>query len=284
MAEYDTLQANGQRIWVSEEGGTYQNKLIDMSTGDTFEIFADGRNPTVKNIGFKGTAQNSGFAVNAAGGRSVSGTVTIENVYLGDGTGYQNSSFTHGPGGMFIHATNNIDRVVVNNCTVRGWTNNGFYFSNADYVEWNDCLTTNCGVSHYRAKNAEINNCVGFNTSNERHGQGSGSERYGRIVWAWPPGPIDINNSDIEQGPAALESIWPNANGGASQVNFNSGQFSGGIKSGPGTYNESNSVGSNPDLTAPSAVPLTAEQAASGQSGGGGGSDSNDPACIRDIV
>jgi hypothetical protein len=50
---YDVVRALGQEIHV-DRGEVFENKLIDLSTGDGVHIRVSGANSVVRNVGFAG--------------------------------------------------------------------------------------------------------------------------------------------------------------------------------------------------------------------------------------
>ena len=276
--DYDTITANGQTITVGQ-GESFENYLIDLSTGNDFTLRVDGGNSTIRNVGFEGIYRGGGFILSISSLASDTGHVLIENVYIGDGATKEGSDFVHGPGGVFYHRDANVD-VTFRYCNVQGYPNNGFYCSNSVHggsITWENCYAKNNGVSSYRAAdgNDEIINCVAYNDDTEPYFPGR-AEDAGRPVWAWNPGAITIEDSDFHSGlgsntyPYALVA---GANGEPSVINYTSGDFQGDIQEAHGSsINISSSVGNNPDLSPPAGCPTSAVQAASGGGDDGGGS------------
>ena len=81
---YETIPANGQTITIGA-GETWENKLIDFSTGNRITISAHSTNWTIRNIGFEGYNSDAGlyaiFGISDQG----NGNSLMENVYMGDG-------------------------------------------------------------------------------------------------------------------------------------------------------------------------------------------------------
>ncbi|MDZ7730296.1 MAG: hypothetical protein U5K37_04230 [Natrialbaceae archaeon] len=65
-AEYDVIRANGQLIEIGD-GETFENKLIDLTTGQGVTIYArNSTNWTIRNVGFKGYNEGPGFSLSVS--------------------------------------------------------------------------------------------------------------------------------------------------------------------------------------------------------------------------
>lgn len=261
--EYEVIEANGQTIDIGD-GETFENKLIDVSNGNSITIYPYGSsNVTIRNIGIKGIYRGDGFIISCAD-PDPSGENLIENVYIADGATKEGESFQHGPGAAFLHKDNE-GQWTVRNCNVQGYPNNGWYFSNTasgGSVRFESCYGKNNGVTTYRigSANDQIVDCVAYN-DNTDYGSGYGgySETNGRPVWVWEPGGAEIVDSHFAAGPYPSALVVDRGQG----ATMNGGAYSGNVQ---GNLQE-NDVGSDPVLEPPEGVPTSAEQAA-----GGGGS------------
>ncbi|AGB39128.1 hypothetical protein [Natronococcus occultus] len=258
--EYEVIEASGQTIQIGE-GETFENTLIDVSTGNGILLNVTGSGATIRNVGFSGLYQGGDFAITI---NVPSGDVLVENVYLGDGANKSGASFVHGPGAIFLHRDSNAD-VTFRNCNVQGWPNNGFYCSNTangGSVRFESCYGKNNGVSTFRAASAEdvIVDCVAYNDdtdySTENGSWGGYTEQHGRPVWAWSPGPVTIENSEFAAGPYAAALLTHE--GGT--IDFRSGAYSGDTQG----QVQLGDVTNGPALSVPEGVPTSAEEAASG--------------------
>ena len=266
---YEVVEAAGQTVHVNC-GDTYENKLIDLTSGESFNISVQGGYSTIRNIGFRGLYRGSGFMLTIT---AEDGPVLIENLYLGDGATKEGSDFVHGPGGVFYHAVSDAD-VTFRYCNVQGYPNNGFYCSNTasgGTVTFEHCFAKNNGVSSFRCADPEdrIVNCVAYNDDTD-YGEGYGGyvEENGRPVWAWNPGPITIEDSHFAAGPYAYAMV-AGANDEPADVDFVSGAISGEIDTPHGsTVTLGDDVGDDPDLSVPDGVPTSPEAAASGPAEG----------------
>ncbi|WP_254524313.1 hypothetical protein [Natrinema caseinilyticum] len=262
---YDVIEARGQTIRIGR-GDTFENKLIDLTTGGDFLIYVEGGNSVIRNIGFKGLYRGNDFMISINAGP---GDVLIENVYLGDGATKEGSSFVHGPGAVFMHRGSEAD-LTFRNCNVQGYPNNGFYCSNTPYggsVRFENCFGKNNGVTTFRcgSEDDEIVNCVAYN-DNTDYGRGYGGygETNGRPVWVWNGGTVTIRDSHFADGPYPY-ALVAGANGSSGSVDFQSGGIRGRIRRANGsTVSVSSDVSSDPDLSIPDGVPTSPEAAAAG--------------------
>ncbi len=266
-AEYEVVEASGQIVRIGR-GDTYENKLIDLTTGEDFLILIEGGDSVVRNIGFKGLFRGAQFIFSLT---APSGDVLIENIYLGDGATKEGESFVHGPGAVFMHRESNAD-VTFRHCNVQGYPNNGFYCSNTasgGSVRFENCFGKNNGVSTFRCAsgNDVIENCVAYN-DNTDYGPGYGGyvETNGRPVWVWNGGTVTIRNSQFADGPYPYAMV-AGANGAAGRATFESGAYQGSIQRASGsTVDVASAVSNDPDLSVPDGVPTSAEEAAAGGS------------------
>ncbi|ELY49372.1 hypothetical protein [Natronorubrum sulfidifaciens] len=264
--DYDVIRARGQVINIGR-GETFENKLIDVSTGDSILLNVTGANSVIRNIGFKGLYRGDQFLISINAGR---GDILFENIYMGDGATKEGSSFVHGPGAVFMHRGSDAN-LTFRCCNVQGFPNNGFYCSNTasgpSSVHFDTCFGKNNGVSTFRCAggNDVIENCVAYN-DNTDYGPGYGgyTETNGRPVWVWNGGTVAIRDSQFADGPYPY-ALVAGANGSPGRVRFESGGYQGSIQRASGSsVTVGDAVGTNPDLSIPDGVPTSAEAAASG--------------------
>ncbi len=260
--DYDEITARGQVIRIGR-GETYENKLFDLTNGNSVVLLVEGGNSVIRNIGFKGLHRGDGFMISITAPR---GDVLIENVYLGDGSTKEGESFVHGPGAVFYHRDASCD-VTFRQMNVQGWPNNGFYCSNTAHggsVRFENCYGKNNGVSTYRVAggNDAIVNCVAYN-DNTNYGRGWGgyTEDSGRPVWVWPGGTVSIDDSNFAAGRYAHAMVMR----GSGSARMSGGGVQGNVHG--GGLNRS-SVSSSADLSMPRGVPTSAEEAAAGAASG----------------
>jgi hypothetical protein len=260
--EYEVVEANGQQVTLGD-GDVYENKLIDLTTGNDFLIIVNGADVVIRNIGFKGLFTGRQFLISI---EHASGELLVENVYLGDGANKDGESFVHGPGAVFYHKKANCD-MTFRNVNVQGFPNNGFYCSNTasgGSVTFDTCFGKNNGVSTFRCASPDdrIVNCVAYNDdtdySTDYASYGGYTETDGRPVWAWSPGRVTIEDSHFAAG--TYDHALSLYHGG--EIEFVSGAYSGNLKDERGSATVHEDVGRNPNLSVPSGVPRSAEEAA----------------------
>ncbi|WP_126665011.1 hypothetical protein [Haloterrigena salifodinae] len=266
--DYEVIPANGQVVRVGR-GETFENKLIDLTTGKSFLLLVEGANSVIRNIGFEGLYRGDQFLISIRADR---GDVLFENIYMGDGATKEGADFVHGPGAVFMHKQSQAN-LTFRRCNVQGFPNNGFYCSNTasgpSSVHFDTCFGKNNGVTTFRCASGDdvIENCVAYN-DNTDYGQGYGgyTETSGRPVWVWSGGNVTIRDSHFADGPYPYAMV-AGANGSAGRATFESGGYRGTIQRANGsTVTVADAVSSDPDLSVPDGVPTSAKAAASGDS------------------
>ncbi|ELZ07855.1 hypothetical protein [Natrialba aegyptia] len=257
-ADYETIAAQGQVIRIGQ-GETFENKLIDLTTGDSVVLLVEGGNSTIRNVGFEGLHRGDGFMISIT---APSGDVLIENVYLGDGSTKEGESFVHGPGAVFYHKDASCN-MTFRHCNVQGWPNNGFYCSNTasgGSAHFDRCYGKNNGVSTYRVGGGddEIVDSVAYNDDTD-YGPGWGgyTEAHGRPVWVWPGDTVSIENSHFADGPYPHAMVLR----GSGTAQMSGGAIEGNVQ---GDGLERTDVSSSPELSVPDGTPTSAVEAASG--------------------
>jgi len=287
--DYEVIEARGQTIRVGR-GDTFENKLIDFTTGESFLIYVEGANSVIRNIGFKGLYRGASFIISINAGQ---GDILFENIYLGDGATKEGADFVHGPGAVFMHKGSQAD-LTFRHCNVQGFPNNGFYCSNTPVggsVRFESCFGKNNGVSTFRcgSEDDEIVNCVAYNdTTDYGRGYGGYIETDGRPVWVWNGGTVTIRDSHFADGPYPY-ALVAGANGSPGSVDFQSGGYRGTIQRASGsTVSIGSDVSRNPDLSIPDGVPTSPEEAASGSGSTGssssGRTDTNDEPDLPNLL
>ena len=267
---YDTIPANGQTITIGA-GETWENKLIDFSTGNRITIAAHSTNWTIRNIGFEGYNSDAGlYAIFGISDQS-GGNSLMENVYMGDGGASGDGGETgngHGITAVWANPNHN-GHIDIRNCNFQGWYDNALYCSapgnsGGGTFHIDNCYAANCFVSHYRlaTQGSQITDSVVY-MDNEFYN--------GRAVWAWNPGPIPVENCTIETN-GNHYSFVAGANGQWSSIDVtdtswdNTG-WNGGVLEDPGSVRFHSGNDTNPSAFVPSGVPTSAVEAASGGSG-----------------
>ncbi|WP_339106365.1 hypothetical protein [Haloterrigena salinisoli] len=274
--DYEVIRANGQVVRVGR-GETFENKLIDLTTGNGFLLLVEGANSVIRNIGFEGLYRGDQFLISIKADR---GDVLFENIYMGDGATKDGSDFVHGPGAVFMHKQSQAN-LTFRRCNVQGFPNNAFYCSNTasgpSSVHFDTCFGKNNGVTTFRCASGDdvIENCVAYNdTTDYGRGYGGYTETNGRPVWVWSGGNVTIRDSHFADGPYPYAMV-AGANGSAGRATFESGAYRGTIHRASGsTVTVGDDVSNDPDLSIPDGVPTTAKAAASGGSGSASSSGS----------
>ena len=265
--EYEQIEAQGQTIQI-DSGETWENKLIDMTTGGDITIIAQGSGWSIRNVGFEGKntsgAGSATFGVADTGGE----TSTIENVYLGDGSDGRNASSTgHGQTAFWVNPKHS-GQLEFENVNIQGFADNAIYGSapggaGGGTVHINNSFAANCRVSHFRVATE------GSSISNSSvYVDGDGFS--GRGIWAWSPGTIEVDNCQLEMNGEG-QSIVAGANGNGTNVVVSETDYgtgaNGGIKEAAGSSVElGDNVDTNPEAVIPDGVPTSPEAAASGGS------------------
>ncbi len=263
--EYELIEASGQTIQIGS-GETWENKLVDMTTGQDIIITAEGSGWSIRNVGFEG--ENTSGAGSATFGVADTGgdTSTIENVYLGDGSDARNGSSTgHGQTAFWVNPEHS-GQLEFEHVNIQGFADNAIYGSapggaGGGTVHIDSCFAANCEVSHYRVatEGSSIRN-------SSVYVDGSGFS--GRGIWAWSPGTIEVENCQLEMN-GANQSIVAGANGQGTSVVVSDTDYDTGMDGGIGEEGGSDvqfgdSVDTNPEAFVPEGVPTSPEEAATG--------------------
>ena len=268
--DYEVIPAQGQTIDIGW-GETWENKLIDFSTGNRITITAHSSNWTIRNIGFQGYNSDAGkyaiFGLSDQGGN----TSVFENVYMGDGGAAGDGGETgngHGITAVWVSPQHS-GHIDFQNCNFQGWYDNAVYASapggsGGGTIHIDNCYAANCHVSHYRVatNGSQVTNSV-VRCDNEFYD--------GRGVWAWSPGPIPVDNCVLDMN-GNHYSFVAGAWSGGSDINvtntsWDNGFWGGYTTDGGGSVNFQWGNDTNPSAYVPDGVPTSAVEAA------GGGSD-----------
>ncbi|SEH18062.1 hypothetical protein SAMN04487967_3587 [Natronorubrum sediminis] len=260
--DYEVIEAENQEITV-ESGETWENKLIDMTTGQDITITTVGSDWTVRNIGFEGEnvsgAGSATFGISDDGGES-----TIENVYLGDGSDDGNQSGTgHGQTAFWANPEH-AGHIDMQNVNIQGFADNAVYGSapgngGGGTIHIDSCFAANCYVSHFRlaTEGSRITNSSVLVDDEGYEGRG---------IWAWSPGTIEVENCQIEMN-GHNSAIDAGANGQGTDVALIDSQYD--EQAGIAEHDGSNvqlegDTGTDPEAFIPDGTPTSAEEAALG--------------------
>ncbi|OIB57167.1 hypothetical protein [Natrialba sp. SSL1] len=262
QTDYELIEANNQTITIGS-GETWENKLIDMTTGQDIIVTAHGEDWTVRNVGF--TGENTSGSGSATFGISDSGgSSTIENVYLGDGSDDRNgSSSGHGQTAFWVDP-DHAGHIDFQNVNIQGFADNAIYASapgnaGGGTVHIDRCFAANCYVSHFRLATAgsKVTNSSVY--INEEGYQGRG-------IWAWAPGTIEVDNCQLEMNGQNV-AIDAGANGNPTDVVVTDTDYDeqAGVGENAGsTVQLGDEVGTDPSAFIPDGTPTSAEEAAAG--------------------
>ncbi|AGB39127.1 hypothetical protein Natoc_3395 [Natronococcus occultus SP4] len=259
--EYEVIEADGQTVTISD-GETWENKLIDMTTGGDIIINAEGTDWTIRNVGFHGEntsgAGSATFGVADTGG----GTSTVENVYLGDGSDGRNGSGTgHGQTAFWVNPDHS-GHIDFQNLNIQGFADNAIYASapgngGGGTVHIDSCFAANCYVSHFRiaTEGSRVTNSSVLVDQDGFEGRG---------IWAWAPGTVEVEGCQIEMN-GANTAIDAGANGNGTDVvvsNTDYDEGAGVAEHDGSTVQLEDDVGTDPEAFVPEGVPRSAEEAA----------------------
>ena len=275
--EYETVTVESGETarFTVGSGETLENLLIDVTAdGADAQIVASGENWTVRNVGFRGRLDIDG-EVREWARLLVSGTGTVERVYLGDGS----VGGVRATGGTTeVAHSGHIDIIA---CHFAEWPDNAFYAAHSaeptgggGTVQFRDCYFRDNNVSHLRmaADGDRATGCVVHNTGNVPPLPGGQVDSKGVFTYYGDPGQtvsvrdcqIDVTSGNTNGGAAAFrsDSAW-SARGNAATTIAVADTASRGRAVGEFVeFGGDNS--DDPKLEIPDPVPESAEAAARG--------------------
>jgi hypothetical protein len=262
--DYEVIEATGQTITIGA-GETWENKLVDMTTGQDIVITAHSSDWTIRNVGFRGEntsgTGSATFGISDTGG----GTGTVENVYMGDGSSDGNASSSgHGQTAFWV-APDHGGHIDVRNVNIQNFADNAIYASapgtkGGGTVHIDGSYAANCYVSHFRlaTEGSKVtNSCVHVDADQGYVGRG---------IWAWAPGTVAVENCQIDMN-GQNTAIVAGANGNPTEVVVEGSEYDDGAgiaENAGSTVRLGDGVGTNPEDVVPDGVPTSAEAAASG--------------------
>ncbi|WP_049900240.1 hypothetical protein [Natrinema altunense] len=262
--DYEVIEAEGQTITI-DAGETWENKLIDMTTGQDIIVTAHSSDWTIRNVGFKGE-NTSGTGTATFGISDTSGgTCTVENVYLGDGSSTGNGNPNgHGQTAFWVAPDHN-GHIDFENVNIQNFADNAIYGSapgtkGGGTIHIDSSFAANCYVSHFRlaTEGSKVTNSSVYV---------DGSHGYvGRGIWGWAPGTIEVEDCQIEMN-GQNTAIDAGANGNPTEIAVTNTDYDDGA--GIAEHAGSNvqlgdGVGTDPEAFIPQGVPTSPEEAASG--------------------
>ncbi|WP_226042299.1 hypothetical protein [Natrinema sp. DC36] len=264
--DYEVIEAEGQTITI-DAGETWENKLIDMTTGQDIIVTAHSSDWTIRNIGFKGKNTSGTGSATFGISDTAGGTCTVENVYLGDGSSTGNGNPNgHGQTAFWV-APDHSGHIDFKNVNIQNFADNAIYASapgnkGGGTIHIDSSFAANCYVSHFRLATAgsKVTNSSVYVDSSEGY--------VGRGIWAWAPGTIEVDNCQIEMN-GQNSAIVAGANGSPTEVSVTNSDYDdkAGISEEAGSSVQlGDSVGTEPEAVIPDGVPTSPEDAASGAS------------------
>ena len=266
-ASYDTIKvsAGETRVIRVGPGETFENKLIDITAdGAHVRLLTEGSGWTLRNVGLKGTNNDMSdtkatFYLRCTDG----GEALAENIYMGDGA-------VDRCGHAAMSDWDNHGTVTIRNVHVAGWAADGMYMSHAGVSQSHGMGETH--VENAYVKNNNIENCRlgtpgSYIKDSVVHVEGRSAvsanesgQKNPRGLWFKEQSGIRAVNCDIKVNGAY--AVFASDNGSGTLENCRvEGRIGGPV--------EQQNVTGNPDVTPPEGVPMTAEEAASGNATGG---------------
>lgn len=262
--KYEVIKAENQTITISD-GETWENKLIDMTTGQDIVITAEGTEWTIRNIGFRGK-NTSGTGTATFGVADTGGnTSTIKNIYMGDGASKGNKNPNgHGQTAFWVNPKHS-GHLDFKNVNIQGFADNAIYGSapgsgSGGTIHIDSSYAANCYVSHFRLA-TEGSKVTNSSVYVDKEGYA------GRGIWGWAPGPIEVKNCQIQMN-GTNNAIVAGANGKATNIivkNTDYDKKAGIVEHSGSNVKLKNKVGTNPKAFVPDGVPKSAKQAARGR-------------------
>ena len=264
--DYEVIEAQGQTITI-DAGETWENKLIDMTTGQDIVITAHSSDWTIRNVGFKGKNTSGTGSATFGISDTAGGTCTVENVYLGDGSSAGNGNPNgHGQTAFWV-APDHSGHIDFKNVNIQGFADNAIYGSapgtnGGGTIHIDSSFAANCYVSHFRlaTEGSKVTNSSVYVDASEGY--------VGRGIWAWAPGTIEVENCQLEMN-GQNNAIVAGANGNPTEVAVRKSDYDeqAGIAEHAGSSVElGDGVGTSPEAVIPDGVPTSPEEAASGAS------------------
>lgn len=244
-------------------GDTMENVLIDATaSGAEVRIKAHGDDWAIRNMAIRGEQTNPHYTILATANSG--GTGRIENCWFGDGSGQEF---------LYVHR-NHAGTIEVRDCYIAD-SDTGIYASpaapqgmhgssgNGGETHVENCYLKDISYTHFLmgSDGDSVRGCVA-DSPNQAEYQVVGYNRWQDVSFV---------DCDIRTGGGAFKSgntTGSNTGYGADTTVRNCRvDADGHLFGGPGSYS-SRDVSSNPDLTPPSGVPTSAQEAVSGSSGG----------------
>lgn len=263
------------RIKASGDNWTIRNIMVDITANNAdATIEASGDNWAIRNVGFEGGMDVGNFEGGFPNCIKPIGNGVIENCYMGDGVS-RDRIRKGGIGPPSSHS----GHIEIRNCYVARWTDNALYNADAatngqGTVHVDNCYFHDNNVSSLRVacdgtvvENSIIHNTGETRALPESSPSGGGIDATGVYTgYGDPSQTVEVRNCHIDcrKDNNYREAFWsPDGN---TTIEVYDTQWVGNTR---GNVELVSGNGSNPDLTPPSSVPISAEEAAAGTVSGG---------------
>jgi hypothetical protein len=262
-ASYDTITvpANTKKVIRVGAGETFENKLIDITAdGAHVKLLTEGSGWTVRNVGIKGENNNRNGTYGSFYLRCTEeGEGLAENIYLGDGAADR-------CGHAAVSDWDNHGTVTIRNIHVQGWSADGMYMSHSGVSQSHGMGETQIENAYLKNNNIEnarlgapgsyIKDSVIHVENQEVVSANESGQVNARGLWFKDQSGLKASNCDISvQGSHA---VIASDNGEGTLENCRvEGPVTGPV--------EQVNVSGDPDVTPPGSVPMSAEEAASGE-------------------
>ncbi|ELY46977.1 hypothetical protein [Natronorubrum bangense] len=259
-SETVTVAEDERKVVEVGDSETLENVRFDVTApGAGVTIIATGTDWTIRNVAVEGTVDMGNHTILGVADTD-GGTSRIENVWLGDGSVYEEK----GAIGLWVDPDHS-GHLEIERVNVQEMSDNAFYCSapgddhgSGGTVAIRDCYAANCWTSHYRLAEGTVENCVASVTDDRQY-------RKGRGVWAWSPGPVDVKDCHFDMN-GHHYSFVAGANEEGSQIDVSGtewdDEFHGGWRTiGDGSVNFKDGNGNDPENFVPEGCPTSADDA-----------------------
>jgi len=262
-----TVPAGGSKRLTVGSDETLENVLIDISADNAdARIIANGQNWTIRNVGFKGSADrgsNSGGFPNLI---AAQGTGTIEQVYLGDGV----SGDLVRKGAIGVGA-NHSGHISLREVHMAEWTANAIYAAGmarsnggGGTLSFDRCYFRDNNIAHLRiaSDGTSVKNSVIHNTNNVYlHPFNNGVVNSRGIYTGYGDSSqsVAVENTHIDVTSSNTNGASSAAVSQHTTINLRNCEVNGRII---GNVTEAN-IGNSPAVAVPDGVPTSPEAAAS---------------------
>ncbi len=255
-----TLSSGENRVIEVDSGETFENVLVDCSAPNArVSITAYGTDWTIRNVAIDGELDVGQPGAIFGIADTAGGSSTIKNVYLGDGS--TNAGAATAETGMWVSPEHS-GHLDISRVNVQAFPDNGIYASapggaGGGTVHIDSCYAANCHVAHYRIGSAgsQVTNSSVLLDNDGYDGRG---------IWAWSPGPVEIEDCQLEMNGRHYGVDAGGSSGGTTvevaDTEYDTG-FHGGIEDSSSTVTLAEDVGTDPSAFVPEGVPERASDA-----------------------